>query len=417
MRRRAGAVTAAATAILAAAVSVCPALARAEKKPPAEPGPRPAVRIPVAPLGFLPPGAFYTTYRRSSAALGFFDDRRLLFAFPINTLLRRLPGDDADDHEIRVVVLDASTGRELKQTEWRLHDYNRYLWPFVDGSFLLRTADSLYRVGPSLELEPWLRAPHNITTLQVSPQRKWMLVEVENPAGRHAGPTLFGGSSEETPVKLVFLPVGSRKPAAVSELPEPGTLPLMGEGVLGVKQGKQLGSWLLNDMSLQGDPQFVGSVRSICQPKVQPLSESVALVTWCSQNEDGQPVFAVNLAGRMLWQNLWQTKYVWPYFDYAENGSRFLYESVQISAPMSFVGDTLDQDEIAGQMVGVYDTETGKLLLVKNANPVITAGQNAALSPDGRRFAILRNGAIEIYDLPPVQAPAPASRTRHAKKR
>jgi hypothetical protein len=57
-------------------------------------------------------------------------------------------------------------------------------------------------------------------------------------------------------------------------------------------------------------------------------------------------------------------------------------------------------------LAGVYDTESGKLVLVKDASPVLTAGQNVALSPDGKRFAVLRNGAIEVYDLPPV-TPAP----------
>jgi len=42
---------------------------------------------------------------------------------------------------------------------------------------------------------------------------------------------------------------------------------------------------------------------------------------------------------------------------------------------------------------------------VKTATPILSAGQNYALSADGRRFAILREGAIEIYDLPPVSVP------------
>ena len=46
-------------------------------------------------------------------------------------------------------------------------------------------------------------------------------------------------------------------------------------------------------------------------------------------------------------------------------------------------------------------------MLVRDASPVLTAGQNVALSPDGKRFAIVRNGAVEVYDLPPVSLPAP----------
>jgi hypothetical protein len=62
--------------------------------------------------------------------------------------------------------------------------------------------------------------------------------------------------------------------------------------------------------------------------------------------------------------------------------------------------DALYPDDITAQLAGVYDTETGKLVLVKDASPVLTAGQNVALSPDGTRFAILRHGAVEVYDLP-----------------
>lgn len=414
-----GRATAAAMAVLAATVVLCPALARAEKKTApkaaAQTEPQPVLRIPVAPLGYLPPGAFYTTYRRSSAALGFFDDDRLIFAFPVNTLMQRTPGDDSsDDHEIRAVALDARTGQVLQQTDWRMTDYERYLWPFTEGRFLLRLGDSLYVLDSSLKLEPWMRAPAPIREVQVSPQRRWMLVEFDNPAGAHIGPTLGDSATEETPVKLAFLPVGSRTVKAMSELPDPGMLPLMDGGLLGVKEGKQAGSWVLNETPLGGDPQFVGSVSSFCHPKVQPLSESVALVAWCPQDGYGQPVFAVNLAGKQLWQDMWQSKYVWPYFDYAADGSRFVYESVEINVPMSIVGDTLDQDEIVRQLAGVYDTESGKLVMVKDANPVVTAGQNVALSADGSRFAILRDGAIEIYDLPAASPPAPAS---PAKKR
>ena len=77
-----------------------------------------------------------------------------------------------------------------------------------------------------------------------------------------------------------------------------------------------------------------------------------------------------------------------------------------MSRPISTF-DALYPEDITGQMVGVYDTESGKLVLVKDVSPVLTAGQNVALSPDGTRFAVLRNGAIEIYDLPPVEAPQP----------
>ena len=379
------------------------------EKPAATADLQPTLRIPVAPLGYLPPGSFYITYRLSSAAMGFFDDDRLLFTFQVTGLMQRLPDDQGGDQEIRAVVLDAHTGNVLQQTQWRLRDREPYLWPVTDGKFLLRIEDTLYLVGPSLQLTPWLRTPQTLRLVEISPQRKWMAVEYDDPANAHTGPSLEGETGTQMPVKVVFLPVGSKKPVAVSEMNQPADVPLVSDGLLEMAEGNGLGSWVIRDVPFAGVPQLVGSVHSFCRPQGQSLSDTVALVTWCSQADNEQPVFAVNLAGKELWQYTWQQKYVWPYFDFAQNGSRFAYESVETNVPMSVVGSTLDLDEIVGQIVGVYDTETGKLVLVKDTSPVLTAGQNVALSPDGRRFAVLRRGAIEIYDLPPVSAPAAAT--------
>lgn len=400
MRQRAAALFAAGLMIMPV---LCGSAARAEK--PAAPADlKPSLRIPVEPLGYQPPGAFYITYRLSSAAMGFFDDDHLLFTFQVSGLLKRLPDDPGGDQEIRAVVLDAHTGKVLQQTQWRMRDRESYLWPFADGKFLLRIENTLYLLGPSLQLTPWLRAPDTLRLVQVSPQRKWVVVEYDDPSKAHTGPSLEGETGTQLPVRVVILPVGAKRPVAATELDQPGDLPLMGDGLMGVVEGNDVGSWVLRDTPFSGGPQVVGPVHSFCRPQVQPLNDTAALVTWCSQQEADRPVFAVNLAGKELWQDTWQQKYVWPYFDFAENGSRFAYESVETNGSMSVVGSTLDLDEIVGQMVGVYDTETGKLVLVKDVSPHLTAGQNVALSPDGRRFAVLRNGAIEIYDLPPVTA-------------
>jgi hypothetical protein len=45
---------------------------------------------------------------------------------------------------------------------------------------------------------------------------------------------------------------------------------------------------------------------------------------------------------------------------------------------------------------------------------VLSAGHNYALNSDGTRFAILREGAIEVYDLPPP-AVVPAAAVAAAK--
>jgi hypothetical protein len=412
MRRRVGEIFG--CGLIAAAI-LCGTAARAVK-PSHTPGPQPTLRIPVAPLGYLPPGAFYTNYRLSSAAMGFFDDDRLLFTFHVASLMKRLPGDHDVDQEIRAVVLDAHTGRVLNQTQWRLHDRDPYLWPFVDGKFLLRIKSTLYLVGPSLHLQPYLETPQTLRFVEISPQRKWMVVEFDDPAKAHKGPSLESGTGTRMPVKVAILPAGSKKPLAASELNQAAGLPLTGDGVMDVAEGQGIASWLIRDDPFSGAQRLVGSVHSFCRPQTQPLSDTVALVSWCSRSDDAHHVFAVNLAGKELWHDTWLQKYVWPYFDFAQDGSRFAYETVEINVPMSIVGSTLDSDQIVGQMVGVFDTQTGTPVLVRDTSPVLTAGQNAVLSPDGLRFAVLRRGAIEIYDLPPVAPPAPGTVKKVKKK-
>jgi hypothetical protein len=140
----------------------------------------------------------------------------------------------------------------------------------------------------------------------------------------------------------------------------------------------------------------------------------VALITGCYLGGDDHLIAAVSNDGQQLWQTRWENKYVWGWFTSAENGSRFAYESLQVNRPISTF-DSLYPDDIQAQLAGVYDTESGKLVMVKSASPVLTAGQNVALSPDGMRFAILRDGAVEIYDLPSVEKPATKQANRQAK--
>jgi hypothetical protein len=57
---------------------------------------------------------------------------------------------------------------------------------------------------------------------------------------------------------------------------------------------------------------------------------------------------------------------------------------------------------MTAQPIGVFDVADGALRMVSAADPILSAGQNYALSADGERFAVLRDAAIEVYKLPPA---------------
>src|SRR5580698_10405646 len=70
-----------------------------DSKPKAEPGPPPAVRIDVAPFGYMPPSKFYLAARLACATLDFIDSDHLLFTFREGGLIPRLPDDPPDDED------------------------------------------------------------------------------------------------------------------------------------------------------------------------------------------------------------------------------------------------------------------------------------------------------------------------------
>jgi hypothetical protein len=407
---------------LAAALLLCALACQAEHKPQGQPlvqtDLQPTARIDVAPLGYTPPASFYLTYRMSSATLGFFDKDHLLFTFRVGGLLKRAPDAhaDDDDQQIRALLLDVGTGKVLKQTEWRMHDRGAYLWPYTDGRFLIRIRNSLYLTGESLELEPYLTFDAGLREVEISPDRSLTVLETNDTDKPRTMASSLRPPGTARPVNVMILPSGEKSPIARSQAEGISLLPLMDRALLDVLEGAVPGFWVLRHVPFSGEPNALTEMKSNCRPSAQPVSARVALMVGCYGDGDTRPVLAVSMDGQRLWQSRWANRYVWGWFDYAENGSRFAYESVEVNRPIGAF-DALYAEDITDQMVGVYDTESGKLVLVKDASPVLTAGQNVALSRDGRRFAILRQGAVEIYDLPPVEPPQPQKPELVAKKK
>ncbi len=408
------------------------ALAAAPKKPaPAPPQIHPVASIPVQPLGFEPPSLFYLALRQSSLTLNFIDANHLLFTFRVNALIKRTAGNDQpgdEDQVIRADVLDISTGKVLKQTQWTMHDHQRYLWALGHGKFLLRIGNTLFQTGPSLKLQPFLKPRHLLTLVSISPGRNFLSVETDVPADPASliPEVDLQGNIIERPqrVNLAVYQVSSQSLLFHSQSRRPLNLPVMQNGfleLLSEQPRKGRGDfWIVREIKFQGlddrahlpaklPSEDVLTLQSDCRPSLLPLSGSVIL-TGCAGDGADHLMTAVDLDGNKLWQQWWQARYIWHTIAYATNGSRFALGSLMTDQPLVTLSEA-NVNDVVRQLVGVFDTDTGKLVLVRDADPIVSAGQNFALSSDGRRFAILRNQAIEVYNLPPpgnMTAPATA---------
>jgi hypothetical protein len=408
------------------ALLVACGVAGATKKTEQAPALAPTVRIPASELEYVAPSSAYLSLRYALTTVDFIDNDHLLFTFHVNRLMHRLPECDAGDNDqiIHAEVVDIASGKVTQQADWRMHDRKRYLWALNDGRFLVRVRDSLFLTDSKLELRPYLTFDDTLRVVEISPNRKLMLIELERvlppaqnaaPDGGPNAPSLTGtgaAADKDGPTvprqkitELVVVHPGEKTVVARSAAKHTVDLPLNDDGFIELAEGPQPNQWVLRKIYFGGKPKEFGMLRSTCMPTLQPLSETVVLAVHCSANRTaGNPIVsAVSTQSGTLWTDQWQDKYIWPSFSYSTDGSRFVYEALEMNRSIGTL-DSFGEEDVKDQPAGVFDTETGKLELVENASPILAGGSNYALSADGRRFAILRNGAIEVYDLPPVPA-------------
>ncbi len=263
----------------------------------APPSLAPAVRIAVGPLGFVAPSTAYLSYRMAWATVDFIDDGHLLFTFHSSGLMRRIPGDPANDQDqvIHADVVEIASGKVTQQADWRMHDRQAYLWALQDGKFLVRQRNSLFLTDSSLELRPYLTFDTDLQAVEVSPERTLMAIEVEkilaSPAGEgnSAGdvpaltpPSLVSpGESRQKRTELMLIRPGNRTALGAVEIRNPVSLPMLEDGFLLAVEGKQPKQWMIEEQLSNGKSKEVGEVKSLCRPALVTLSGSVTLAENC----------------------------------------------------------------------------------------------------------------------------------------
>jgi hypothetical protein len=186
-------------------------------------------------------------------------------------------------------------------------------------------------------------------------------------------------------------------------------LPINADGYLESERGHGL-EWSIYLNHFSGGRSALGQVTSTCAPTFDFLTGSELLATLCD-TLGGNKLAAITTDGRHLWQSFAPDTAIWPLVVRAPDGSRLVRESILISRPLS-TGSSLLVDEIRGQLVEVFDAANGKRALIVQVTPVFDAGGNVALSPSGRRVAVLNGGAIQIFELP-AATPFPAAPGDH----
>jgi hypothetical protein len=387
-------------------------------------GPTPEERILVGPLGYRPPGSLYMLSGRAFSSLDFIDAHRLLFTFHQRRLMRREADSSGTDNDqmIQAITLGLPGGKVLASAEWRMHDRSRYLWPLGDGKFLVRQRNTYSLTDASLKLRPYVDVATKVLATEVSSDGRVLVVEheyekhtpeehrrLEEQAAQYGEPP----PPEDTQITLMKL--NSRDKLAALKTEAPIQLPITSTGYVGVADGEGQDQYVIRFIPFEGQPLVLGKVASTCTPHENFVSPTALLIQSCGPKSDDVYLDAWTTDGKKLWNGRRDGHLVWPNFAFAPSGNRYAMGLLRVNHTINLI-DSLNDEDVREQVVQVFDCATGTLLLSTAASPVLTGGQNFALSEDGEQLAVLHDGAIEIYKVP-APPPATASPNLQAAKK
>ena len=419
-----------AVAMLAATLSAGVAMAR-------DAGP--AVRIPLEPLGYQAALPDLLAAGSSMLTVDFVDDSHLLVSFGVRRLMKREVDDppEDDDRTVDALLVELPSGEVVARTEWRLHDRGQYLWSLGHGRFLLRVRDRLTLLAPlaaasreeAFTEAPFLQAARRILAILVSADDDLLTIETtERPAAAQAGNSPSFGGDAQAPVQINFyrLTIGATADklvaaaAGVLRARTAVALPVTAGGFIEVLEGGR-DRWLFNFDSHAGKVSELAEFDTTCYPRTTFVSRSEFVAFGCRGAAEKQNIAGFNLKGEAMWQQNFFDTQVSPTFAFAPAAGRFALGRTIVSGTIQ-PGETLLPGTASSQEVRVYQAYDGKQLFRTDCTPVVPAGQNFALSPDGLQLAVVREttvqhratkvddaytsktAAVEIYALPALTA-------------
>ena len=381
---------------------------------PEKPSLPPAFSIPAGPLGFSAPSVYYFLRRQSLVSLDFLDENRLLFSFSVQRLMHRDDAGDAEarERQIRAVVVALPDGKIESEALWVVPDRSRYLWMLKDGHFLLRDSDGLEQGDARLKITPFLRMPGRLLWLAMDPAQQVLITnsleaaDATQKPGDAVGPATGQVPSTADRQKpdvqptLVVRTIERESGHLIQMIHVPWTnqttdWPINSEGYLESLRDAG-GQWLLKLHDFAGGSKVVAQVDSSCLPTADYVSEGELLVTTCDAS--GGKLAAMSASGARLWEVRTSSNVMWPLLVMAPDGSRLARETLVLKRTVSQYKHKrlLGADDLMGQMVRVFDAADGKVTLEAPVSPMLDGGGNVAISPSGRRVAILNAGAIRF---------------------
>jgi VWFA-related protein len=390
-----------------------PRLIAQDKLSVAESQARPSSIVDLSAMGFHEPSHMDRIAEyQPSVSLDFVDADHVLLTFNRKPLIKRLP-ECTPDHQDRLMhaaILEIPSGRVVTETDWFLHDRRRYLWSLSPGKVLLRRWNSLYVVDSNLHETLLLKSPNDLLWVSVTPGGGQIIVETENE--KKAADSAPRSPSKSEP-KYVVQFLDAKTLAVQRTLLFNNFTNLTGTSTGYADVIRKGDIWLLQFGPAVNKRRNLARVRSQTVPAVLYPTENTLLVGRCASSGCNYGVTAFTLTGRRLWRQHWPGLRSYPEVARSEDDSRFSVSTLRVGPAPASPSNTENSDDdpfqtqfsqhdVLRQEIQVFETASGNSVLSVSISPAVVTGQNVSLSPDGRRLALLRGSALELFDLPSV---------------
>lgn len=338
----------------------------------------------------------------TGSAVQFLADDEVLVTFPSHQLVRRINGHlEVHARSVRALTMDAATFSLRSKRDWEIPDSNTYVWSLGD-KILVHTGQNLHLYGPTLQEIASYQLETPLAGLRVSPDGKHILVgtlhELHTPEEHQA---LLQADARGPEEEVNWNVLGSdlvkqRTVGTSSTLRLPPVL--LDDGMVELrKEGNDKWHFVRYSWDSAAESQL-GTFDSSCMPTVESTRPDLLVLSTCDTTDLGAHSFLLHEDGT-------------PVLDEALDWHDFLMSSVSGSQEHRLAymvargkdeytrGGALHVNTLRSEAAEVMDAQTGASLASVPFPAVSPYKQSVALSPDGRKLAMLAGSRLWVYDL------------------
>ena len=364
--------------------------------------PSPNSALSTVPLGYVPREGGKHVGFNHEATLTYIDAANLLFAFDSHKLGHRLQNGFRTQSmkTVRAVLLNPANHQIHRILEWQVPNTGQYVWPLGKGRILVHLGQKLCLLNSHLDSIRELSLTGELAFVSVSPFGSHVVVGVVHELHTHEVHEYLTATQQVEPEEDVDLQLLDDNLELLLASHQSSHLPQVVLLESGEVRTLPLGHhrWRVNEYPWDGKPRRLIDFRSDCSPDLSSTLPGDLFIVGCDSSplqnwyrmvrSDGTSVLVGHGSSREIDQ-----------VSQAVNDQEFAVRVVQAEGTQGY-NDSFFKSDLQRQQVAVYRSSDGKQIFEATASPTLVE-QSFALSPSGDQLAILTNGGISFYALPP----------------